>query len=165
MIHNELTVWEYINNDGVTVFDYEIGDSYFDGYGIDAVEGITNHVDAKAGAIEYAAKEGYKTVGQWVYNDMNNSWKITITSTKTTTTMEKPIKKSIKIEDRSPIYVFRMRGTATSMGDRCRDWTRVINGKKFDFSIVEWADDASRATITVRKFNTTIVVHKIEIAR
>lgn len=71
----------------------------------------------------------------------------------------------ISIGDRDYVSHNYSRGTDTRQSDFSRDWVREINGKKFDFCIAEWAYGPIRTTIFVWKYNTTTVIHQIEIPR
>jgi hypothetical protein len=71
----------------------------------------------------------------------------------------------MNIGPRSAVSVAFLRGTSTTLSDISYAWTREINGKMIDFGITEWAYGDLKATIIAYKHNTTIQLHRINIAR
>lgn len=79
---------------------------------------------------------------------------------------EAPVRPTVRVAPQVPARIskrfdierYRMRSTATSRGDRVQRHTRWINGRKFDFNRVTWADGS--VTVRAYKGGTTVVLHE-----
>lgn len=65
----------------------------------------------------------------------------------------------MEIQPRKGVETYRMRGTMTRASDVVRNWTRVINGKAFDFTRIAWQGGKGGYALTIRKGGTTTVLH------